>query len=118
MTVRTLGTPYQTATEKSHIKNWLNMTVGLRVDTVNSDDDGATKSLGVTVFTADDTETGEPCRIESSRIIGQIVSAGVEVGDVLVTTIVPMGQRGQVLGVPADKDKAAEVIRNAFSPDE
>lgn len=115
MGVTRLAAPYQTAEEKSHIKNWLNRTVGLRVDAVNTDDQGATKSVNVTVFTADADDPGTPSRVESARIIGQIAQAGVAVGDVLVCHIVAHGKRGQILGVPTEKDKDAAAITERFS---
>lgn len=114
MTVHTLAEAYQTPGEKSHIKNWVNKTVGLRIDAVNQDDEGNTNSVTVTVFTAEGGNTGESSRIESARIIGQIASAGVAVGDVLIVTVVPYGKRGQVLAPPAPGDKDAKTIGDVF----
>lgn len=115
MTVSVLAEPYQTAGEKSHIKNWLNMTIGVRIDKVNLNDDGATTSVAVTVFTADDLETGEQARIESARILGQIAAAGVGEKDVLIVHVVPLGKRGQVFAPPADNDKTAAALDKALS---
>lgn len=114
MSVSVLTEEYQTATAKSHIKNWLNETVGLRIDKVNQNDEGDTTSIAVTVFTEDDTDDGEPARIESARMIGQIATAGVEVGDILVVHVTPYGKRGQVLAPPADADKAAKTLTAAL----
>jgi hypothetical protein len=111
MTVHTLSQPYQTATEKAHIGRWLNQTVGLRLDKATSGEKGTT-SIAVTVFTADDLETGEPARLESARIIGQL--AGFEIGSVVVCHVVPLGKRGQVLAPPEEGDKDAAAIAKAL----
>lgn len=115
MSVSVLAEPYQTAGEKSHIKNWLNMTVGVRIDKVNQNEEGDTTSVAVTVFTVDDTENGESARIESARILGQIAAAGVAEKDVLIVAVVPLGKRGQVFAPPDGKDKAAKALTDALS---
>lgn len=115
MTVHVLETEYQRAAEKAHIRNWLNQTVALRLDKVNTGDDGTTTSIAVTVLTADDTETGSPARVESARMIGQIAATGAVVGDVLIVHVVPYGKRGQVFAPPANGDKAAKTLADALA---
>lgn len=113
---KVLATEYQSASEAAHVKNWVGQTVALRLDKVNPDDNGGTRSISATVFTADDTENGAAVRLESARIIGQL-SGWAEVGETVIVHIVAYGQRGQVLAPPPEKDKAVEVLQAAF-PDE
>lgn len=116
MTVHMLTQEYQTAGEKAAIKRWLNRTVALRIDQVNTKEQNGRQvatSLAVTVFTVTDTDTGEPARIESSRIIGQL--AGYAQGDTVVVHVVPLGKRGQVLAPPAEGDKDAAALAKALS---
>jgi len=109
---RMLTAEYQSATEAQAISNWLNQTVGIRLDKVNADDNGGTKSIAGTVFTAKDTESGSPVKIESVRILGQL--AGFNLGEVVIAHVVPHGKRGQVLAPPAVKDKDAATLDAAF----
>lgn len=113
---KVLATEYQSASEAAHIKNWVGKTVALRLDKVNPDDNGGTRSISATVFTAEDTETGQPVRLESARIIGQL-SGWAEVGEVVIVHIVAYGRRGQVLAPPPAKDKDSDTLQAAF-PDE
>ncbi len=113
---KVLQAAYQSASEAAHVRNWLDQTVALRLDKVNTDKEGGTSSISATVFTAEDTENGSPVRLESARIIGQLAGFA-EVGEVVIVHIVGYGKRGQVLAPPAEKDKDAATLIAAF-PDE
>lgn len=114
MTVHVLDKAFQTATERSSIRNWEGKTIGLRIDKVNTNDEGAATSLNVSVFTTGvEGETPADGRIEAKRIIGQL--AGYETGDIVVVHVVPYGNRGQVLAPPAEGDKVAEALVKALA---
>jgi len=114
---KVLTQAYQSASEAAHIRNWLDQTVALRLDKVNTttDDKGkeSTSSISATVFTAEDTENGSPVRLESARIIGQL-SGFAEVGETVIVSVVGYGKRGQVLAPPPEKDKAQPILEAAF----
>lgn len=113
MAVHVLEQAYQSASERVAIKNWLGKTVAIRLDSVSTDSEGRATAVMGTVFTPADTETGEAVKIDSVRIIGQL--SNFETGDTVIVSVVPHGQRGQILAPPAEKDKDAEALQKAFA---
>lgn len=112
--VKVLTQGYQAPSEAAHIRNWVDQTVAIRLDKVNTDKEGGTTSISGTLFTAEDTESGASVRLESARIIGQLAGFA-EVGEVVIVHIVAYGKRGQVLAPPPEGDKAQATLEKAFA---